>query len=229
MFVCVLFHILPLKLSWPQLSKSGVLIWGWKIKPLCDVVSAAPASFLPDVFVVFLILHPSAGSLCNGCVCFVGSQTNFFLCVLQRRHLQATSVRMEKPAIIRWTTAWTQVMDCFLWLICWISVRTCSMFVCFWLHCFFTYFYFDWNGSWIFVCALCNDLKCNQNFFCPGYLVNMLFCFSGSPNLSPNPVSPAHNNLGNTSLLVCVCYMGHFGQIKMLGFNFMVYNTKCFL
>lgn len=107
---CVLFHILLLKLSWPQLSKSGVLMWRGKIKPLWDIVSAAPARFCRMCLLMCLILHPSAGSLCYGCVQFVFMQANLVcLCVLQRRPLQATSVRMERPVIIRWTAAWTQV------------------------------------------------------------------------------------------------------------------------
>lgn len=143
----VLFHILQLKLSWPRLSKSGILIWRQKIKPLWDIVSAAPARLCRMCLLMCLILHPSAGSLCYGCVQFVCMQANLCVfCVLQRRPLQATSVRMERPVIIRWTAVWTQVTavipshllhSLFGWHIEFsITARlwSCSRFV-FWWHC----------------------------------------------------------------------------------------------
>lgn len=91
-----------------------------------------------------------------------------------------------------------------------------------------------WN-NWL--CAL-NYWKCNQKclnqmcLFCVLYILTPLNYYSvlfflGSPNLSPNPVSPAHNNLGNSWLLVCV-YFGPFWTLKNVWISLQkpIYKTK---
>lgn len=47
-------------------------------------------------------------------------------------------------------------------------------------------------------------------------LILMMSWFSGSPNLSPNPMSPAHNNLGKHVILRSVCNYSQGTDILMM-------------
>jgi len=49
-------------------------------------------------------------------------------------------------------------------------------------------------------------------------LIITMSWFSGSPNLSPNPMSPAHNNLGKHVILRTVCNYSQYSDILIMMF-----------
>lgn len=124
------------ELNWPQLSKSGVLIWGGKIKPLLVIVSAAPARFRRMCLLVFLILHPPAGSLCNECVWIVCMQANLRVCVCYRdapSRLHQWGWRDQRSSDEpqyghRWCLLYHRDVAFFDWLTCWIFYN-CTLWI----------------------------------------------------------------------------------------------------